>query len=105
MNKIKNIMLISLFLIGCKFTTEPQEIIIKNEGVELNWIRFRNDNAWYLQPYSSQFQDIEYDKFECDEIILYKTDLLFTYEINGNVMIKEISAVYSGDEGWVWNEK
>lgn len=86
--------------IGCKNTLDSQELTLKEESVELNWIKERPDNGWYLEGYQDMINDRK-QKYKCESIVLYPTKLLFIYEMNGNKMIKEINAVYNGEEGWI----
>ena len=99
----KLILFLIVFVISCSNTTEPTEVIVDKKGVELNWIRFRDDNAWYLAEYKELFTDIVYDKFECSEIVLFETDLLFIFEIDEKKSVNSISP--SRDTSWVWCEK
>jgi len=92
------------FFICCSNITEPTEVIIVDQkGVELNWIRYRDDHAWYLAEYKELFTNIDYDKFECSKIELFETDLLFIFEIDGKKSVNSISP--TRDTAWVWCEK
>lgn len=103
---MKNLLFVFIFfVISCSNITEPTEVIIVDQkGIELNWIRFRSDRAWYLPEYKELFSNIVFEKYECSKIELFETDLLFFYEIDGKKSVCEISSIYR-DTTWVWCEK
>ena len=105
--KFKIILFAFIFLISIQCsstTTEPQEITIEEESVELSWIKYGNEYAWTLPEDTGQVNGVS-TVYECSQIILYTTSLLFTYTINGETMIENVDPGPFSNPSWVWKEK
>jgi len=85
----------------CDLTLEPSEIELKENPVELKWIKndYSTEYCWYITENKELFNK----GTECDQILLYLSDRYFTYSINDTIYLYEmIDYIY---DPWCWCEK
>jgi len=99
---------IALFLcllFSCRLITEPQELTIIREIIDLAWIRGYNSNNkttyWYLSEYSDEilYQHL-FVMTECKKITLYLIDNFFIYIDENNIEHRVPIQGY----GWSWKK-
>jgi hypothetical protein len=101
MKRLSILLIICLFL-SCRLITEPQELTIIREIIELAWIKGYNDSnqrtLWYI-PGHDDSPGSSLVRVSCDKIELYLLDSFFVYQ-NDN-----ISHRYPIEgTGWSWKK-
>ena len=101
MKRLSILLIICLFL-SCRLITEPQELTIIREIIELAWIKGYNDSnqrtLWYI-PGHDDSSGSSLVRVSCDKIELYLLDSFFVYQ-NDN-----ISHRYPIEgTGWSWKK-